>query len=139
MVVCVSREIVDSAPPARRLRRAPCRTCLWLGAITAVGGRMSNTVRQPPRPTVDAELTQSRPNEAFLRKVLTEVGLRAQEIRHALDTEEEALIAFDAGRTIVGANRKAERLLGYGPGELEGCSTDILIPERLRQPDAPPM
>ncbi|HEY8927298.1 MAG TPA: ATP-binding protein, partial [Polyangia bacterium] len=60
-------------------------------------------------------------------------------LQRALDTDREALIAFDAGRTILGANRRGESLFGYGPGALDGLSTDVLIPARLRQPDAPPM
>ncbi len=30
-------------------------------------------------------------------------------------------------------------MFGYAPAELMGLSTDTLIPERLRQPDAPPL
>jgi PAS domain S-box-containing protein len=80
-----------------------------------------------------------RPNQQLLRAVLQALASPAATIRHALDAGQEALIAFDAGRTILGANARGERLFGYGPGELDGRSTDVLIPPRLRQPDAPPM
>ena len=71
--------------------------------------------------------------------MLETLAAPAEEIRHALGIEDEALIAFDAGRTILCANPQAERLFGYGPGELDGRSTDVVVPPRLRQPDAPPM
>jgi PAS domain S-box-containing protein len=85
------------------------------------------------------ERAPSRSNEQVLRAVLEALALPAETPRHALDKGEEALIAFDAGRTILGANARGERLFGYGPGELDGRSTDVLVPVRLRQPDAPPM
>ena len=51
----------------------------------------------------------------------------------------EAIVAFDASRRILHANARAAALFGYEVGALDGRSIDILIPERLRQPDAPTM
>jgi PAS domain S-box-containing protein len=93
-------------------------------------GAVSATDKQP----LPARRTRDR-----LRAVLQALAAPGEEIRHVLGTEDEALIAFDAGRTILCANPKAEALFGYGPGELDGRSTDVVVPPRLRQPDAPPM
>ncbi len=90
----------------------------------------SATQKEPPLP---------RPNRELLRQVLTALASPAAELRGALDSEEEALIAFDAGRKILCANVGAERLFGYERHDLDGLSTDVLVPPRLRQPDAPPM
>jgi len=56
-----------------------------------------------------------------------------------LDQTPEALVAFDAQRNILHANQRAAAVFGYEAAALAGRSTDLLIPERLRQPDAPPM
>jgi PAS domain S-box-containing protein len=42
------------------------------------------------------------------------------------------VIADEAGRIVV-VNRQAERLLGYGPGELVGQLVEVLLPERFRR------
>jgi len=78
-------------------------------------------------------------NQEIVREVLAGIASPAMDLRRALNVQPEALIAFDAGRTILAANLSGETLFGYGPGELDGRSTDVLIPARLRQPDAPPM
>ena len=85
------------------------------------------------------ERTPPRPDQELLRTVLASLESPAVEIRRALDTGEEALIAFDAGRTILCANPRGEQLFGYGAGDLDGRSTDVIVPPRFRQPDAPPM
>ncbi len=74
-----------------------------------------------------------------LRKILAEVEARPAQLAEILGVASEALIAFDAFRCILHANRPAESIFGYEPGALAGRSTDMLIPERLRQPDAPPI
>jgi PAS domain S-box-containing protein len=85
-----------------------------------------------------SEVRPSRSSQEILRSVLAQVS-SAEDLRHALDAGEGALIAFDADRTILCANPKGERFFGYGARELDGRCTDVLIPGRLRQPDAPPM
>jgi PAS domain S-box-containing protein len=98
------------------------------GPRRLASGRDADTEQTPPRPTQDV-----------LRSTVAELECSTKDLRDVLETDEEALIAFDAGRTILFANRKGERLFGYGEGELDGCSTDVLVPPRLRRPDAPPM
>jgi len=70
---------------------------------------------------------------------LAEVEARPADLIAILDGASEAVVAFDAERRILHANARASAMFGYGPAQLTGRSTDLLIPERLRQPDAPPM
>ena len=74
-----------------------------------------------------------------LRAVLAEVEARPGQLEDVLEAVPEALVAFDPARHIIYANARAEAVFGHQRGELHGRSTDVLIPERLRQPDAPPM
>ncbi len=74
-----------------------------------------------------------------LQAILAEVEARPAELVVILDGSSEALVAFGADRRILHANARAAAMFGYGPAQLAGRSTDLLIPERLRQPDAPPM
>jgi len=76
-------------------------------------------------------------NEA-LRRVLASLDEAPERLRTILDGESEPLIAFTARRDILVANEAAERFFGYSRHELDGRGTDSLLPERLRQPDAPP-
>ena len=41
-------------------------------------------------------------------------------------------------RKILAANIAAERFFGYDGHALAGAQTDLIVPARLRQPDAPP-
>src|SRR5690606_23792795 len=74
---------------------------------------------------------------SLLRRVAAAEG--EGEVRSLLDDSTVPTIAFDAERRVLHANAAAENVFGYARGELDGASTDVLIPERLRQPDAPPM
>ena len=74
-----------------------------------------------------------------LRNVLTQLQAEPARLAALLDETPEALIAFDASRNILHANARAAAVFGYQPADLTGRSTDVLLPERLRQPDAPPM
>jgi PAS domain S-box-containing protein len=56
-----------------------------------------------------------------------------------LAEQSQPLIAFTPDRVILAANAAAEAFFGYGPHELDGRSTDVIVAERFRQPDAPPM
>ena len=80
-----------------------------------------------------------RPAQAGLQAVLAQVAGRPDELKEILDGSPEALVAFDANRRIRSANRRAEELFGFPEGGLDGLSTDTLLPERLRQPQAPPL
>jgi PAS domain S-box-containing protein len=76
--------------------------------------------------------------EAELRGVL-EVVHEGGALRDALDGFDDAFVAFTEHREIVYANAAAEQFFGYERHALEGLSTDALLPERLRQPQAPKM
>ncbi len=52
--------------------------------------------------------------------------------RIAFDLAPSGMFAVDATGRVLLANREAERLLGYGAGELVGVLVDELVPERLR-------
>jgi PAS domain S-box-containing protein len=77
--------------------------------------------------------------QAGLQAVLAKIAGSPHELEEILGASPEALVAFDPNRRILLANRAAQELFGYGTGSLDGLSTDILLPERLRQPKAPPM
>lgn len=74
-----------------------------------------------------------------LHKVLADVEARPDGLADILAATPVALVAFNASRRILCANKRAEDVFGYPPGALDGRSTDMLIPARLRQPDAPPI
>ena len=78
--------------------------------------------------------------EASLRDLLSRVSAQPPEaLAGILAASLEPLVAFTAERVILTANAAAEHLFGYEKGALAGRSTDVLVPERLRQPNAPPM
>jgi PAS domain S-box-containing protein len=97
-----------------------------------------------PLPPLSAVATSvrrlsQRSTEDLLRRVLARVAEAPCELAKAIAEHPDPLIGFTADRTISAANASAEQLFGYGAGELDGCMTDLIIPARLRQPDAPPM
>lgn len=49
-----------------------------------------------------------------------------------LDSASEAMLVVDRSGAIVLMNQHALDLFGYAPGELEGRSIELLVPERLR-------
>ncbi len=75
---------------------------------------------------------------AVIEELLQSVSQRPQQLAELLEERAEALLAFDANRTIVAANTAARRFFGYDHDDLASLSTDVLVPERLRQPSAPP-
>ena len=79
------------------------------------------------------------PAQDTLASVLAQVSARPAQFKEILESVSEGLVAFDANRRILHANRSAEALFGYQRGALAGQSTDLLLPERLRQPQAPPL
>ncbi|HZU85249.1 MAG TPA: ATP-binding protein [Polyangiaceae bacterium] len=48
------------------------------------------------------------------------------------------MIAITSERKIAAANEAAEHFFGYGRHELDALPVDVLVPPRLRQPNAPP-
>jgi PAS domain S-box-containing protein len=73
-----------------------------------------------------------------LGRVLAAVREAPDELGTILEACALPLIAFASDRTILVANMAAERFLGYGRHELDSKRTDTLVPERLRQANAPP-
>lgn len=61
------------------------------------------------------------------------VDLPTVVINDILQTSADAHIVTDDEGRIQGANRRAEELFGYGPGELEGEPIEILIPSEHRE------
>jgi len=80
-----------------------------------------------------------RSDRAGLHRVLSLVAARPLDLEAIVRGWPEAVVAFDDRRRILHASPGAEELFGYHRGALESVSTDVLVPERLRQPDAPPM
>ncbi len=76
--------------------------------------------------------------ENVLKSVLAHVSAEPDRLAEILEQHTEPLIAFTAGRTILVANLAGERFFGYERHQLDGHPTDVIVPERFRQPDAPP-
>jgi diguanylate cyclase (GGDEF)-like protein/PAS domain S-box-containing protein len=56
-----------------------------------------------------------------------------EQFRLAIEASPCAMILVGAEGSIALVNREAERLFGYGPGELTGQSIEVLVPESLRR------
>ncbi len=80
-----------------------------------------------------------RSTEELLRRLVDRVASAPDRVAEILADHREPAIAFTADRKMIAANQAAELLFGYGRDELVGQLTDVLIPVRLRQPDAPAM
>ena len=80
-----------------------------------------------------------RPGSGALEEALRRVTVCPDDLDAVLAASSDPLIAFDENRRILRANPGAVELFGYAPGALDGASTDVLLPARLRQPQAPPM
>lgn len=52
--------------------------------------------------------------------------------RSLVENAPDALLISDQGGVILFSNPVADALFGYGPGELQGLSIDVLVPSRLR-------
>jgi PAS domain S-box-containing protein len=87
--------------------------------------------------TVDA--MSARPADQALQQALARAGRAPQQLAEILGSYSVPLIAFTADRWIRAANPAAEAFFGYGAHELDGLSTDVIVAERFRQPNAPPM
>jgi PAS domain S-box-containing protein len=78
------------------------------------------------------------PVDEALAGALRRVADAPGRLGEILDGFTEPLIAFTADRTILAANQAAERFFGYHPGELNHRTTNEIVPDRFRQPNAPP-
>ncbi len=100
---------------------------------------MAETAEPELRTSSSQVAHPARPSHALLRAILTDIAARRADLEAIVSDAPGSLIAFDAQRRILTANANANRFFGYAQGELDGRSTDVLVPARLRQPDAPPM
>jgi PAS domain S-box-containing protein len=75
---------------------------------------------------------------AAVRAALDAIAAEPDRVAQVLDEHEEPLLAFTPERRILAANAAAERFFGYDRHHLDGRLTDAVVPERFRQPDAPP-
>jgi PAS domain S-box-containing protein len=90
-----------------------------------------------PKPsTVQPQLLSDA--DSVLQEVLKQVRCNPDRLSAILDESAHALIAFVADRTIVYANRAADEFFGVERHQLEGRSAELLLPQRLRTPGAPP-
>jgi PAS domain S-box-containing protein len=86
-----------------------------------------------------ARRLSQRATEDLLRRVIANIATAPERLADILAEHADPLIAFGPDRQMIAANRSAEEFFGYAHGELNGRNTDVVVPERLRQPDAPPM
>ncbi len=103
---------------------------------------MSTAARRNGVPSNAAETARrlsQRSTEETLRRLLAQLAAEPERLQALLADDSEPLMAFTAQRHILGASVALETLFGYERHALDGRSTDVLLPERLRQPDAPPM
>ena len=61
------------------------------------------------------------------------MNTKVQESLESIKTAEDAIIVADSAGEIVAASSQAEALFGYGPGELDGESIDVLMSERYKR------
>ncbi|MGA7122242.1 MAG: PAS domain S-box protein [Polyangiaceae bacterium] len=74
----------------------------------------------------------------LLASVLARVAAAPERLAAILEDSPHALVAFTAERTILAANIAGEQYFGYERHELDSQPTDQIVPERFRQPNAPP-
>jgi len=79
------------------------------------------------------------PAQSEFTRVLAGIQAHPEQLGALVEESSEAMIAFSIQHILLAVNSRAAALFGYGAGELEGKSSDVLIATRLRQPDAPPM
>jgi len=64
--------------------------------------------------------------------VRDDLVLNSAHLSYLLDTAGDGFVVCDAAQSIVLINKQAERIFGYGEGELLGASVQCLMPERYR-------
>ena len=67
---------------------------------------------------------------------VTERQMMHERFRLSVEASPNGVVLANADGTILMTNRRAERLLGFEPGELMGMPVDRLVPERLRSSHA---
>ncbi len=79
------------------------------------------------------EVLLSAEKDVTLIKVARDARLMEARFRDLLESTPDGIVMANPTGHIVIANSQAERLFGYGPGELRGCTIDSLLPQRYRQ------
>jgi PAS domain-containing protein len=74
----------------------------------------------------------------IVKNLLARVAEDPQRVAALLDGRPVALLAFDVHRMIVAVDQSVERFFGYEHGLMQAMSLDMPLPERFRQPHAPP-
>lgn len=74
------------------------------------------------------DITERKRQEQLTRQLLAEKQIM---LRNA-----QVGIAHIRGRRFLSCNRRLEELFGYGPGELDGCATEIYYPSRQAYAEA---
>src|SRR5688572_17383486 len=118
-----------TSPPRRRalITRTSCRS-------SACTDRRSRPLRgaQP-----DRELRMSAgpmpSSEIILDTREPQDGSRLDLLRPIVEAAPDAMIVVDPNGQIILANRYAERMFGYGAGELTGCTIESLVPQRFAE------
>lgn len=69
----------------------------------------------------------------LVARTRAELVRREHRFRSLLESAPDAIVIADAAGTIVMVNEQAERIFGYGRGELVGLSIEELVPEDARE------
>ncbi|MDX2018879.1 MAG: ATP-binding protein [Deltaproteobacteria bacterium] len=79
-----------------------------------------------------------RAADQLLREIIAAVSDDPSLLAETLRASEAPLLAFTPLRKVLTANAAAEAFFGYDRHALDGVQTDVLLPQRYHQPDAPP-
>lgn len=96
------------------------RTLIWHNRVVYEAGRLIGTLNS---------------GEDITERKEAEEALRERETRYRLinDTSFDAIIIADSEDRIIECNPSAERMFGYGPGEMLGVRIAEIMPERYRR------
>jgi two-component system, cell cycle sensor histidine kinase and response regulator CckA len=95
--------------------------------------RLSRFCAAVERELREAEARRTLRRTQLEREAALEGLRRSERLFHDLfESAPDATVIVDADGVIRAANRQAERLFGYEPGELNGMSAETLVPPALR-------
>ena len=106
-----------------------------------IGGALHGLRQDGTKFPVEVTLSPIRMSEElFVLSTIVDIGERRRSedmFRLAVEACPSGMIMADRVGRIIIANTEIERLFGYAPWELVGQFVQMLVPERLRNPDAP--